>query len=76
MVFSEQENPCSCGGFHDNEYQCSKCGLCSVDGEDIRYHSRHFPLSLKKEDTAVVKVDMDDMSNYIYLGLLDACSGR
>ena len=56
-----KQNTCSCGGFHDGEYQCSKCGLCSIDGEDIRYHPRH-------QQKAYV-VDMEDMSNYMYIGL-------
>ena len=56
-----KQNACSCGGFHDGEYQCSKCGLCSIDGEDIRYHPRH--------RQTVYVVNMEDMSNYMYIGL-------
>jgi len=40
-----RQNPCLVDGVHDNEYMCSKCGTYSIDGEDIRFHERHMPLS-------------------------------
>jgi len=58
------ENPCSINGFHDNEYHCSKCGLTTIDGEDIRYHPRHLPLSFIRKEIKCFQikkiVDMSD----------------
>jgi hypothetical protein len=68
------QNSCSFGGFHESEYFCSKCGLSSIDGEDIRVHERHRSLldrETLKENKEVIVIDDDFMINNMYIGFLN-----